>query len=101
MSNRMYIDAVHKPESNLFGFHAYDDHDNSVAFNWEKLPDDDKEFLYEILTHENGYPESFGEMLEFASEMEKGITIRDTYYDWEELEEIYEKAMEANKAQTT
>lgn len=97
MANCIYITAVHKPDSNLWGFNAYDDYDNCSAFNWEKLPDDDLEFLYDILTHENGYPEALKSLLDFAQEMQKGITIRETYYDWDELSDTYEKAMKENE----
>ncbi len=101
MSNRINIDAVHKPDSGFWGFNAYDGYSSCSAFNWEKLPEDDFDFLYAILTHENGYPEEFGEMMDFAEDNEQGVTIRDTYYDWEEIEETYAKAMAANKAQNT
>lgn len=97
MSNRIYIDAVHKPDSNLWGFNAYDDYDNCCAFNWEKLSDDDLDFFYNILTHENGYPDALQGLLDFAQETQKGITIRGTYYDWDELSDTYEKAMKENK----
>lgn len=100
MSNRLYIDEVSKPSTNLVGFHAYDDYDSCTAFNWdngEKTPDDDMDFLFDILTHENGYPEELKEMLEFAKEHQKGVTIRDEYYDWDEIKGTYERAMKRYK----
>jgi hypothetical protein len=96
MGNRIYIDEVYKEDSKLYGFHAYDDHESSTAFNWEKTPDDDIDWFYAILTCEYGYPDAFGELIQFARECEKGITIRNTYYDWSELEPTYKKAMLAN-----
>lgn len=98
MSNRIYIDAVYKPESNLWGFNAYDDYDSCCAFNWEgKLPDDDLDFLYDILTSCYGYPEALKGLLDFAQEMQKGITIRNEYYEWSELSDTYERAMKENE----
>jgi hypothetical protein len=96
MANRIYIDAVSKPKSHLWGFHAYDDYASCCAFNWEELPEDNLEWLYLILTSEWGCPQEFKEMMEFACESEKGIHIRDCYYEWEEIESIYNKAKASN-----
>lgn len=100
MANRIYIDSVFSPSSNLWGFKAQDNYASCCAFNWETLPEDNLEWLYLILTCKYGYPNEFKDMLEFACENEKGIHIRDEYYEWEQIEPIYEKAMEAsNKPQ--
>ena len=96
MSNPINIDAVFKPDTNLWGYHAYDCYESCEAFNWEKLPDDDLDWWYQILTHEYGYPDAFGEIIQFARENDKGITIRGTYYEWSELEPLYDKARNTN-----
>ena len=91
MSNQIYIDAVSKDNS-THGFRAYDDYSSCCAFNWEKLPDDDLVFFEDIITSEYGYPPEFRDLIEFAAENDKGITIRGTYFDWSELEPIYKKS---------
>lgn len=96
MANRIYIDEVFKPESNLWGYHAHDDYESCTAFNWEKLPDDDLDWFYDILTCEYGYPEAFGDLIQFAWENDKGIHIRGTYYAWCDLQTVYFKARDAN-----
>jgi hypothetical protein len=101
MANPVYIESVYKPESNLWGFHAYDSYASCSAFNWETLPDSDTDFLYDILTNEYGYPEELKDMLVFQKENDKGITIRDTYYEWEEISETYEKAMDYLKTKSS
>jgi len=98
MANRIYIDEVYKPDTDLWGYHAYDDYESCSAFNWEKLPADDLDWFYEILTHENGYPDAFGGLIQFMRESDKGATIRGTYYDWCDLQPTYIKARDANIA---
>jgi len=90
MGNRIFIDECSK--DNFQGFHAYDDYESCCAFNFENgTPDDDLDFLKDILTCEYGYPEALGELLQFADECEKGITIRDTFYDHEEWYPVWKE----------
>ena len=90
MGNRIYIDEVYKPESKLYGFHAYDDYESATEFHWEETPDDDKDWFFDIIV--KGGDESFLDLIQFAREMEKGIEIRGTYYDWGELDHTYQMA---------
>ena len=92
MANPVYIDEVYTPGTDLWGFHAYDNYDECSAFNWEKLPEDDKEWFYQILTHENGYPEAFGEMVQFVRENDTSFIIRGNYYSWGDMAHTYEMA---------
>ena len=90
MGNRICIDEVSK--NNIAGFHAYDDYESCCAFNFENgTPDDDLIFFKDILTCEYGYPQAFKDLIEFAAECEKGINIRDTWYDFEEWYPIWKQ----------
>lgn len=95
MGNCIFIDEVSSSDS-LCGFHAYDTYASCTAFNWEETPSDDIDWFYSILTHENGCPDALRDLVEFANEMDKGITIRGTYYEWSELQDAYSRAIETN-----
>lgn len=96
MANILCIDSVYKEDSLLYGYHAYDEYDEASAFNWEKLPENDLDWLYQILTHENGYPDILEEMIQSARECGKGLMIRGNYYEHGQLNDIWNKAKYAN-----
>lgn len=100
MSNRVYIDEVNKPGSDCpCGYYAYDSYDECMAFNWEKTPDDDLEWFFDILTNERGVDDKFIDMIAFAKENQKAVTIRGVDYEWSDLEPVYQKAQSHQKAQ--
>lgn len=95
MANHIYIDEVYKHDNEQYkyGLHVYDDYESVIFFNWDKTPDDDLDLLYDILDGDFPCPDEVLELMRFAEEYEKGITIRNTYYDWDEISDTYNRAI--------
>lgn len=94
MSNQVMLipcKFVDTPSGDVsFGFRMVDDYGKTYSNNLDReLPDDDLEALEEVLT--NHMDETITGFLEYLSENECGITIRDVPYEWNEIKEIVNK----------
>jgi hypothetical protein len=71
-----------------FGFRAADDYDQAYNNTWDSVPEDDLEFLRQII--EDSTDEKVQSMLEFVEENENGVYIDKTYYSWDEIKHLFD-----------
>ena len=95
MSNRAFIE-VDDGADEMWTVKVYDEYDSGEIVLFQKPPDSDVDLLKSVRQHaENEFrtspqAERAKGVLENVEEMSKGITIRDTYYDWPEIAPAYE-----------
>ena len=85
MSNRVYVEAY--PEKDGFtDVKIADDYAKTVVSFEGNLPDSDIDLLKELRKLAKGEEnEQAMDILDFVEENQKGVTIRDTYYSFEEV----------------
>lgn len=92
MSNRVRIHRTEfvelKTGERTLGVRIGDDHDSTYIDYLETLPDDDLELLEEIASQ---YDDTVTGILSFCLEVEKGVSIDDTFYDYDEIKEVLER----------
>lgn len=94
MSNRVYVEAY--PEKDGFtDVKIADDYAKTVVSFEGKLPDSDIDLLKELRRLAKGEEnEQAMDILDFVEENQKGVTIRDTYYSFEEVMPAFESEAE-------
>jgi ethanolamine utilization protein EutP (predicted NTPase) len=66
------------------GVRVYDNYEQFYINTWKNIPDDDLDLLDKVLM-EAGDSDIFC----YLQEEEKGVTIRDTYYEWDEIKHLF------------
>ena len=92
MSNRLVIEPtefknVRSGETTL-GVRIYDDYGQQYINTWDSIPNDDMEVLKEVIKGEWG--SEIETMLYNVRENELGIFIADSWYDWDEIKDLFE-----------
>jgi len=70
-----------------YGYTISDDEDMSFDNNAEAMIEDDLELLSYTKKTADASAEA---MLDFIQEMEKGILINDSWYDWDDIKHLWE-----------
>ena len=90
MSNQVCIEPtqfVDVRSGNVsYGFRTYDDFEKSYCNLWDSIPDDDLEFLKKVMAEEDYITDH---ILAFVQEMNKGLYIGSTYYDWDQISHLW------------
>ena len=91
--NRVYLQATKfvdwpKGGAVTFGWRMYDDHEQVYENILERIPDDCLELLQIVMDSGN---RTANDMLDFISEHEKGISINDEWFEWDEIKHMWEK----------
>jgi hypothetical protein len=90
MSNRIHLNAVkfeYLKGDVTYGYTISDDEDMSFDNNAEVMIEDDLELLRYAKKTADASTEA---MLDFMQENEKGILINDSWYDWDEIKQVWE-----------
>ncbi len=90
MSNRAYLSEyrktyTHDPKQVYMGVEISDDF-ASTTIELDTIPDDDLELLRKVT--EDFYDEASSGIIDHIHENSKGMFIRGTYYEWEQLKPI-------------
>lgn len=91
MSNRVHLNAVkmeYLDGTLSYGYTISDDEDMSFDNNAEAMIEDDLDLLRYAKKTADASTEG---MLDFIQETEKGILINGTWYDWDEIKQVWEK----------
>jgi hypothetical protein len=94
MSNRLFLESTEFKNpvtgESTYGYRLYDDHDSTYHNLMDECLTDDLQLLkYAIVNDESG-------MLDFIEEMEKGIYINDTYYQWDQIKDSFAEVSNKN-----
>jgi len=93
MSNRIYANA-NKVENLRSGeiYYEVDIFDSyeygSINISEEEIPQNDMDTLQHLINRPDD-SEDIANLLDFMREHKKGITINDTFYDWEEIKHLF------------
>jgi len=73
-----------------FGYRIYDDHHCLYDNLWDKVPEDDMEFLADVVAdvRDNAAPEGVKEMFEFCIQHEQGLEIDGQSYSFDDIKDI-------------
>ncbi len=79
-----------RQDSETFGYRCYDEYLAVYENNWESIPDNDMEFLADVVEdcNNNSAPDGVKDALEHCKDNEVGLTIGGQYYDFEEILEV-------------
>jgi len=77
----------------LYGVRVYDNycHTYHTELDWESTPDDDMEILkycIDVACEDNEVARGFFDSVE---EMESGVFVGNTWYDWDEIKHLFEE----------
>lgn len=101
MSNRLTIEPTKfvniRTGSETFGFRMYDDFAGVYANDWDVLPEDNMQFLQEVIQRVPQYDEETQNMLGYVEEHEKGIYLADVWYDWDQIKHLFEEDEETGQ----
>lgn len=81
--NRIYLEKL-DDKRNGAGFRLSDDYANNTAFI-DGTPEDDIELLKFVVKN---CDDVGSDILQFCNENERGITINDTFYNYEKIKDI-------------
>lgn len=90
MSNRVHLNAVKMEYLNgyvVYGYTISDDEALSFDNNAEAMIKDDLELLRYVKKTADTAAKA---MLDFIQENEKGILINNSWYDWEQIKQVWE-----------
>jgi hypothetical protein len=91
MSNRVTITSTKfvniKEGSDTLGFRMYDDEGQQYDNTWESIPDNDLDVLAKVKDESDN--KEVVAMLDFIQEVESGISIDGTWYDWDEIKHLF------------
>jgi len=94
MSNRISIDPTEfrnvRSGQKTLGVRVYDDYSTAYDNNWDSIPDDDLDVIEKVLECDN---KEIQAIMDFVKEEKKGIDVDGTYYDWDEIKEVFQVAM--------
>ena len=71
------------------GFRAFDDYHQTYCNWWESIPDDDLEFLKDVVAQKNEGNNDLDELIDWIQEQETGVYIGDTFYEWEQIKSLF------------
>lgn len=97
MSNRVNVE-VEKVDEGMWDVKVSDDYDAGNIVLFDQPPDSDVDLLkiIKVRAYEDArlspQADRVKGILEFIEEHAKGLTIRDTYYDFSEVAEAFEEA---------
>jgi len=87
MSNRVFLLSTTFVDCSgeSYGFRVSDEYDKAY-YNYLQLPvKDDMEILKVAIE-----TDEFSQFADFLRDIESGLTINDTYYDWSQIKEFFE-----------
>lgn len=97
MSNQVTIEPTRfvdeRTGRETLGFRVYDDYEQTYCNNMSSIPGDDLEFFRMALENIDN---ALDLMLDYMCMNEKGITIGNEFYDFEEVKSIIDEAKNRN-----
>ena len=91
MSNRATIEPTEftniRTGIKSYGVRVYDDYGQSYDNTWDIIPVDDMEILEKV---KNSDDTVIVGIIEFLLEMQKGITIGNNWYEWDDIKHLFE-----------
>ena len=93
MGNQVTIEPTRfvdeRTGTETFGFRAYDDYAQTYCNTMSSIPSDDLEFFRMALENTDN---TLDEMLDFICANEKGVTIGNEFYDFDQVKSIIDEA---------
>ena len=92
MSNRATIEPTEftniRTGMKSHGVRVYDDYGQTYDNTWAFIPDDDMEILEKV---KNSDDEIVVAIIDHLVEMQKGITIGDNWYEWDDIKHLFDE----------